>query len=130
MNMLSKATIINVRCYVCIYLFIYSNYAKEEHPASDVREEISYHYRMKSNLETILPSFIVIGPFYVLTDNIKNFLITKRADICKALLGRSYLPLTSISNSITINFRHVRCKNEEERRSNFRRVREYYIKTV
>lgn len=41
---------------------------------------------MKYNLETTLPATIIIGPFYILTDYLKQFLINKRQEIISKLL--------------------------------------------
>lgn len=41
---------------------------------------------MKYNLETTLPASIIIGPFYILTDYLKQFLVNKRQEIIGKLL--------------------------------------------
>lgn len=41
---------------------------------------------MKYSLETTLPATIIIGPFYIHTDHLKQFLINKRQEIIGKLL--------------------------------------------
>lgn len=41
---------------------------------------------MKNNLETTLPASIIIGPFYIFTDILKQFLVNKRQEIIGKLL--------------------------------------------
>lgn len=41
---------------------------------------------MKSNIESTIPSSIVIGPFFVTVEHLKNFLTTKRQEIATKLL--------------------------------------------
>lgn len=41
---------------------------------------------MKNNLEVTLPPSIIIGPFYIFTDYLKQFLVNKRQEIIGKLL--------------------------------------------
>lgn len=52
----------------------------------EIRDEISFHLRMKSILELELPRDIVIGPFRVNVSPLRRSLIQKRHDCCTKLL--------------------------------------------
>lgn len=73
--------IINTR-----YFVIYRNYESEQRTAAEVKEDISQHYRLKRSVEETLPNLIYIGPFYILIDHLRLFLINKRQDIINKLL--------------------------------------------
>ncbi|XP_023289892.1 dynein heavy chain 1, axonemal [Orussus abietinus] len=62
------------------------NFKNENHPASEVKDEISYHFRMRFNMESTLPTNILIGPFNVNVLPLKTFLLDKRKDIARRLL--------------------------------------------
>ncbi|GLV39944.1 Dynein heavy chain at 36C [Carabus blaptoides fortunei] len=61
-------------------------YKDENHPSSEVKEEVSYQYRRKYNLEATIPVHIVIGPYFVNIYPMKNFLVQKRQEIITKLL--------------------------------------------
>ncbi|RZC18431.1 DHC N2 and/or AAA 6 domain containing protein, partial [Asbolus verrucosus] len=61
-------------------------YKEEQHTASEVKEEVSFHYRMKANLEATLPATIIVGPFFVTIEQLRSFLINKRQEIATKLL--------------------------------------------
>lgn len=62
------------------------DFKNEEHTAVEVKDEISLHFKMKSNLEFALPNDIVIGPFRVNVRPLRQFLIQKRQNCCTKLL--------------------------------------------
>lgn len=62
------------------------HYKDEQHSPAEFKEEISYHYKMKWNLEMTLPASIIIGPFNIITEPLKQFLVNKRQEICTKLL--------------------------------------------
>lgn len=69
-------------------LFNFSQYKEENHSASEVKDEVNYHLKQGDILEETIPASIVIGPFFVNTDYVKQFLIQKRLDIAKKLLDQ------------------------------------------
>lgn len=54
--------------------------------AYDVKKEIELHQAEKEHLEAIIPSNIVIGPFWINCDTVRNFLVKKRRELAKAVL--------------------------------------------
>ncbi|KYN02642.1 Dynein heavy chain 1, axonemal [Cyphomyrmex costatus] len=70
---------LNVEKYV-------ENFKKADHSITEIRDEVSFHFRMKSILELTLPKDIVIGPFCVNVRPLRDFLIQKRQSCCTQLL--------------------------------------------
>lgn len=64
----------------------FRQFRDEQHTASEVKEEVSFHLRMKANLEATLPTTIIIGPFFVTIEQLRHFLIAKRQDLATKLL--------------------------------------------
>ena len=54
--------------------------------AYDVKREIEMHQQEKEHLEADIPSSIVIGPFWINCDTVRNFLVKKRRELAKAVL--------------------------------------------
>ena len=54
--------------------------------AYDVKREIEMHQQEKESLEADIPSSIVIGPFWINCDTVRNFLVKKRRELAKAVL--------------------------------------------
>ncbi|XP_044254832.1 dynein axonemal heavy chain 1-like isoform X2 [Tribolium madens] len=61
-------------------------FKNDQHTASEVKEEVSFHLRMKANLEATLPTTIIIGPFFVTIEQLRHFLISKRQELATKLL--------------------------------------------
>lgn len=87
------------------YVMIYRNYEAEQRTAAEVKEDISQHYRLKRSLEETLPNLIFIGPFYILIDHLRLFLINKRQDIINKLLdlfaGRMRRCIEDVSRNVS-----------------------------
>ncbi|CAF4763844.1 unnamed protein product [Pieris macdunnoughi] len=77
-------------CYRDIFVLDIEGYIEtfreEKHSASETREEVQMHVDAKQDLIWRLPQYINIGPFAINVDTLKQILVTKRADIIKALL--------------------------------------------
>lgn len=68
-------------------------------PSHEIKEEISFHFRMRENLEVTLPLSITIGPFLVNVEPLRTFLIDKRTEIIIRMLTM----LTEILKAKTVN---------------------------
>lgn len=53
----------------------------------EVKEEVALQLRLKANLSSTIPPIIVIGPFIVHVDALRQFLINKRQEIATKLLN-------------------------------------------
>ncbi|XP_018365084.1 PREDICTED: dynein heavy chain 1, axonemal-like [Trachymyrmex cornetzi] len=62
------------------------NFKKADHTIVEIRDEVSFHFKMKSILELALPKDIAIGPFYVNVRPLRDFLIQKRQNCYTQLL--------------------------------------------
>lgn len=48
--------------------------------------EVEKHLQEKEVLEQLIPSFIIVGPFYINTDNVRQSLTKKRKAMANAIL--------------------------------------------
>lgn len=74
---------------VCILYFIhiiYREYEKQEHSAQEVKKEVEMHLQEKEIIEATVPSNIMIGPFWVNTDSVRQNLAKKRKNLSNAVL--------------------------------------------
>ncbi|XP_074644244.1 dynein axonemal heavy chain 1-like [Tubulanus polymorphus] len=61
-------------------------YESQNHQAAEIKQEVEDHLAEKERLEQIIPSNIVIGPFYVSTENVRQGLAKKRKALANAVL--------------------------------------------
>lgn len=61
-------------------------YEGEGHTAAMVKKEVEMHLQEKEILEQALPSNIIIGPFWVNTENVRQALSKKRKNLSNAVL--------------------------------------------
>ena len=61
-------------------------YDSQERAASEVKQEIERHLADKETLENTLPSSIVIGPFWISTEGVKQVLAKKRKALANAVI--------------------------------------------
>ena len=81
----------HTRTYTCTYYTVYHLYHFSEFGSTDktvnqIRAEIDVQLKEKENIEKTLPQNIVIGPFYVNCDTIRQALSKKRKELANALL--------------------------------------------
>lgn len=62
------------------------DFKNADHTTVEVKDEISFHLKMKSALENALPNEIIIGPFRVNVQSLKNLLVQKRQNCSTQLL--------------------------------------------
>ncbi|XP_043666184.1 dynein axonemal heavy chain 1-like [Vespula pensylvanica] len=93
------------------------NFKNEEHTAVEITDEISFHRRMKKNLENTLPKHIFIGPFNVNVQPLKEFLMTKREDCSTRLLIMFTDKLRSTIDEILDEYTEINAKLKEESRN-------------
>ena len=58
----------------------------QEHSAAQVKAEIDMHLAEKERLESAIPSSIVVGAFWVNTENVRQSLSKKRKALANAVL--------------------------------------------
>lgn len=80
-----------VRVVYCAMLvfgaFFVSDYEKKEGTtAVEVKQEVEMHLKEKDIIEATIPGNIVIGPFWVNTENVKQTLSKKRKNLSNAML--------------------------------------------
>ncbi|KAL1506671.1 hypothetical protein ABEB36_005994 [Hypothenemus hampei] len=77
---------IHVNLYTLNIADYIKNYEIDTKTASEIKEDISQHYRLKRSLEETLPNVMFIGPYHILIEHLRAFLINKRQDIINKLL--------------------------------------------
>ena len=99
---------------------LHSNFCREydsqERSASEVKQEIERHLKDKETLENSLPSSIVIGPYWISTEGVRQALAKKRKALANAVIellakklrkqadmvGYIHLSLFSLGNSFLV----------------------------
>ncbi|XP_060076356.1 dynein axonemal heavy chain 1-like, partial [Ylistrum balloti] len=61
-------------------------YEATEHTAQEVKNEVEMHLKEKEIIEATIPSNIIIGPFWVITDSVKQNLSKKRKNLSNVVL--------------------------------------------
>ena len=61
-------------------------YDSQERSASEVKQEIERHLKDKETLENSLPSSIVIGPYWISTEGVRQALAKKRKALANAVI--------------------------------------------
>lgn len=65
---------------------VFRDYDSQERSASEVKQEIERHLKDKETLENSLPSSIVIGPYWISTEGVKQALAKKRKALANAVI--------------------------------------------
>lgn len=76
----------------------------------EVKDEISFHFKMKSILELALPKDIVIGPFRVNIQPLRQFLIQKRQNCCTQLLAMFAENLRAQIDTVLSDYMQIRTR--------------------
>ena len=69
-----------------VVIYHFSEFGSTEKTVNQIRAEIDVQLKEKENIEKTLPQNIVIGPFYVNCDTIRQALSKKRKELANALL--------------------------------------------
>ncbi|XP_043259684.1 dynein axonemal heavy chain 1-like [Colletes gigas] len=100
---------------VANYVEEYKN--EDDLTTADIKEAIEAQIAMKNNLEAILPKYIAIGPFQVIVQPLRDFLMQKRHDCITGLLAMLTEKLRTEIDSILDEYRDIRIKLKEVPRS-------------
>ena len=66
--------------------FIFREYEAQNHTAQEVKAEVEMHLQEKEIIEATIPSNLIIGPFWVNTDSVRQNLSKKRKNLSNAVL--------------------------------------------
>ena len=75
--------------FTCIFfttINFFSEYDSQERSAAEVKQEIERHLQDKETLENSLPSSIVIGPYWISTEGVRQALAKKRKALANAVI--------------------------------------------
>lgn len=76
-------------------------YKEENHPVHEVKEEVALHLRLKASLASTIPAVIIIGPFIVQVDALRQFLINKRQEIATKLLTEFAIRMKGLLDGVS-----------------------------
>ena len=74
-----------------------------------MKAEVEMHLQAREVLEGILPSNIIIGPFFVNTDNVRQALSKKRKNLSNAVLELLAKKLRQQADEVSFNSSHLMC---------------------
>ena len=69
-----------------IDLHFYREYEARNEPAQKIKEEVEYHLAEQKILEQTIPSNIGIGPYHILTEQVRQGLSKKRKALANSML--------------------------------------------
>nr|XP_022908003.1 dynein heavy chain 1, axonemal-like [Onthophagus taurus] len=82
--------------------------------APEIKEEVSFQLKMKTNLEISLPTTIIIGPFLINSINLRDFLINKRQDIATKLLDQFVERMKDLITKLIDDYHDIQTKLFEQ----------------
>lgn len=88
-----------------IYIFSDRSHTHAEQTSQEVKKEVEQHLKEKERLEHSLPSSIVIGPFFVRVEAVRQALSKKRKALANALLDHLVLKLRKQVDDVSHLFR-------------------------
>nr|XP_034195945.1 dynein heavy chain 1, axonemal-like [Osmia lignaria] len=116
-SMILKAYVKEYTAYLDFYNLKVAEYIQkfkdEEHNTAEIKEEITFHKTMISNLDFTLPKRISIGPFNVNVRPLKNFLMGKREECATGLLVMFTERLRAEVDNILEEYTQIRYKLKE-----------------
>lgn len=89
--------------------FLPREYDSQERSASEVKQEIERHLQDKETLENSLPSSIVIGPYWISTEGVKQALAKKRKALANAVIELLAKKLRKQADMVCVTFQYVLC---------------------
>ena len=75
-----------------------------------MREEVKMHLKEKDTLERLIPTNIVIGPFYIVTSKIRETLSSKRKMMAEAILNYQTKKVRNNAEEANNGFRDIQRK--------------------
>ena len=86
-------------------VFSARSHTQAEQTSQEVKKQVEQHLKEKESLEHSLPSSIVIGPFIVRVETVRQALTNKRRALANALLDHFALKLRKQVDDVSHLFR-------------------------
>jgi len=74
--------------------------------ATEMKAEVESHLKKKTAIESILPANILIGPFYVSTDGVRQGVVKKHRNLANAVLELLARKLRTQAEEVSMKFRN------------------------
>lgn len=84
-----------------LFIRVYSN---EEHTPAQVKQEIEMHIAEKDKIEKDIPSHVIIGPYWVSCDQVRQMLAKKRKTLAYSVLELLAKKLRSQADDVNAEF--------------------------
>ena len=85
----------------------FREYESQNHTAQEVKAEVEMHLKEKEIIEATIPSNIIIGPFWVNTDSVRQNLSKKRKNLSNAVLEFLARHLRKQADDVSLNYRNI-----------------------
>lgn len=95
-------------------LFFFRKFSQEDHTATQVKQEILMHLEKKDKIEASIPTNIVIGPFWVNCEQIRQMLSKKCKTLANSVLEVLAKKLRSQADSVCDEFKLISRKLYEK----------------
>ncbi|KAH8863214.1 Dynein heavy chain 1, axonemal [Schistosoma japonicum] len=102
-----ELTILDINAYLKVY-------ESQNKTPLDIKQQIENQLQEKENIERIIPSFIIIGPFYVNVEPVRQNLSKKYKALINALLELLAKQLRKQADSISEELKHIAVKLYEK----------------
>ena len=89
------------------FVFSFSAYSNEEHTPSQVKQEIEKHLREKENIENNIPPYVVIGPFWITCEQIRQMLSKKLKNLANSVLELLAKKLRNQADEVCEEFKTI-----------------------
>lgn len=95
-------------CFLSFFLTLYfSAYGNEEHTPAQVKQEIEMHLSEKEKIENSIPSYVIIGPFWVACEQVRQTLSKKRKTLANSVLELLAKKLRSQADQVCEEFKVI-----------------------
>jgi dynein heavy chain, axonemal len=88
----------------------FREYEKVEKSIDQVREDAKMHLKEKDTLEKLIPMFIVIGPFHIATNKLRESLSNKRRQMADIVLNYQTNKVKIKAEELNGSFRDIQRK--------------------
>lgn len=103
----SKINRITARLLLLLYFNIVHtirDYEKEGHTTREMDTEAKKHLKEKDYVQSILPDSIMIGPYNVTVDGVRDQLVTKRKALAMAVLQLIAKEIRQLAEDVMMHF--------------------------
>ena len=87
--------------------FWYREYSKAEHTPAQVKQDIEMHLKEKESIESQIPSYVIIGPYWISCENVRQTLSKKRKTLANSVLELLAKKLRNQADEVCEEFKTI-----------------------